>query len=121
MDEMYLLRATAYTERNPVKAHLAERPEQWPFSSAAAHVTGTPDGVAEIDWLTERIGGWVCTWGEYLAGDDCETVAALLHRGESTGRPVGDDGFLAAIGRRIGRELKPKKRGPKPKRRPENA
>jgi len=117
MDDTYLLNATAYTERNPVKAELVDRAEHWPWSSAAAHVSGKPDGIAETDWLAERVAGWICTWGEYLAREDCESVAPLLRRGETTGRPIGDAGFLASIGRLIGRDLTPKKRGRKPKRR----
>ncbi len=85
MDEAYLLNAAAYIERNPVKAHLAERAEHWSWSSAAAHVGGRPDAIAETGWLAERIAGWICPWGEYLARDDCETVAPLLRRGETTG------------------------------------
>ena len=70
MDEPYLMAATRYVERNPVKANLAARPEDWPWSSAAGHLAGRGDAAAEGDWLTERIAGWVCTWGEYLSEDD---------------------------------------------------
>ena len=76
MDESYLLNVTAYTERNPVKAHLTARAEHWPWSSAAAHVSGDADGIAETDWLSERVAGWLCTWGEYLAREDCDLPAA---------------------------------------------
>ncbi|NLF29868.1 MAG: transposase, partial [Planctomycetes bacterium] len=58
MDDTYLLNATTYTERNPVKAELGDRAEHWPWSSAAAHVTGELDGIAETPWLTERVAGW---------------------------------------------------------------
>ena len=36
--------------------------EDWPWSSAAAHVAGRGDAVAEGDWLAERIASWICTW-----------------------------------------------------------
>mgnify|MGYP000845672178 CR=1 FL=1 len=116
MDEAYLLNATAYIERNPVKAHLAERAEHWPWSSGAAHVSGRADAIAETGWLSERVAGWICPWGEYLAREDCESVAPLLRRGETTGRPIGDGRFLASLSRLLERDLTPKKRGPKPKR-----
>ena len=116
MDDAYLLNVTAYIERNPVKAHLAERAEHWPWSSAAAHASGKADGIAETAWLAERVAGWICPWDEYLARADCEMVAPLLRRGETTGRPIGDGRFLASLGRLLGRDLTPKKRGPKPKR-----
>ena len=40
MDEAYLIAATRYAERNPVRAKLVERAEDWPWSSAGAHVDG---------------------------------------------------------------------------------
>ena len=59
----------------------------------------------------------ICTWGEYLAREDCEAVAPLLRLDETTGRPISGDAFLATIGCLIGRNLMPNKPGPKPKRR----
>jgi putative transposase len=37
-----------------------------------------------------------------------------LRAAESIGRPLGDDRFLARLERKMGRVLKPGKRGPKP-------
>ena len=71
------------------------------------------DGVAESDWLTERTKGWVCSWREYLMQDDGRDAAETLRRNESTGRPLGDQVFLKKIGQLLGRELVPKKPGPK--------
>lgn len=38
LDEYYLLAATRYAERNPVRAKRVRRPWNWPWSSAAYHV-----------------------------------------------------------------------------------
>jgi len=113
MDEKYLLAAAAYVERNPVKAGLAEQAGDWPWSSARAHCAGRGDAVAEGDWLGERIGGWVCTWSEYLAGDDQADLAPRLRRLENTGRPLGEPGFVERLSVLLGRDLVPKKPGPK--------
>jgi hypothetical protein len=40
---------------------------------------------------------------------------ATLRRSELIGRPLGAPGFMAAIGRQLGRVVTPGKRGPKPK------
>ena len=63
------------------------------------------------------MGGWVCTWGEYLRDDrgEGEVVGRELRRHDSTGRPLGDKGFVAKVQAAVGRELGPRKRGPKPK------
>ena len=118
MDGKYLLAAARYIERNPVKADQVSLAEDWPWSSAAAHVNGHEDGICESEWLTERIGGWVCTWGEYLRNrEDAEMaeMAAEMRNRERTGRPLGDEGFLKRIGEVLGRDLIPKKAGRKPK------
>ncbi len=68
MDTSYLLSAARYVERNPVEVGLVERAESWPWSSAAAHVSGRGDAVAEVEWLRELTAGWVCNWSEEEKG-----------------------------------------------------
>ena len=115
MDEPHLLGVAAYLERNPVKAGLVEKAEQWPWSSAKAHVSGKPDGVAETDWLTDMTAGWVCTWREYLRQDEVSALGETLRRHESTGRPLGEESFVRKIGVLVGRDLLRQKPGPKTK------
>jgi len=115
MDEPHLLGAAAYLERNPVKAGLVEEAEQWAWSSAKAHVSGKPDGVAETDWLTDMTAGWVRTWREYLRQDEVSALGETLRRHESTGRPLGEESFVRKIGVLVGRDLLRQKPGPKTK------
>jgi putative transposase len=44
MDEKYLLAAARYVELNSVRTRLVEKPELYPWSSAAAHVKGCERG-----------------------------------------------------------------------------
>ncbi len=115
MDEGYLLAATRYVERNPVKAGLVGKAEDWPWSSAAGHVAGRGDVVAECQWLAERIAGWDCTWREYLLEPDETDLAVAMRQRENTGRPLGDESFVKRVGALLRRDLLPKKRGPKGK------
>lgn len=110
MDDQYLMAAARYVERNPVRAKLARRAEDWPWSSAAAHVAGKGDSLAEGDWLRERIDGWICDWPEYLSQPD-EACGQQLRRHENTGRPLGETPFLKRLGRQLGRNLLPGKSG----------
>lgn len=115
MDEPYLLAATRYIERNPVKAKRVARAEHWPWSSAAAHVDARRrDALAETAWLRERTAGWGCTWREYLAEREDAALAAAMRRHENTGRPLGEGAFVERIGAVLGRSLVRKKPGPKP-------
>ena len=111
MDEPYVLSAVRYVERNPVRARLVRRAEDWPWSSAAAHADGKPDPLAEGDWLAELTAGWVCTWAEHLREPADPDIAQRLRRHESTGRPLGERAFLRRVGRLLGRDLLPRKGG----------
>ena len=46
--------------------------------------------------------------------DDAQ-LGAKLRRHESTGRPLGDEKCVAQLEAMVGRSLRPRKRGPKPK------
>jgi putative transposase len=115
MDEPYLPAATRSIERNPVKAGLVDRAEDWPWSSAACHVDGRrSDPLAEKQWLRELTDGWTCRWREYLAEPTDAELARELSSHESTGRPLGERSFVQRIGDLLGRDLLPGKPGPKP-------
>ena len=135
MSEKHLMGAVRYVERNPVKAELVERAEDWPWSSAAAHCAAcdggevgdmtqmrsgakhsgscTQTGPAECDWLVDRAAGMTSTWSEHLAWRDDTELSQLMRRLENTGRPLGDTDFVKQIGQLLSRDLLPKKRGPK--------
>jgi len=113
MDEPYLLAAARYVERNPVKAGLVDAAEQWPWSSAAAHVGDRPaaEAIAETDWLTERIAGWICTWREHLLEPEQAELAVAIRQHENTGRPLGDETFVKKLEALLGRKLLPGRPG----------
>ena len=58
MDEPHLIAAVRYVERNPVAAGMVQRAEDYPWSSAHAHVHGITDPVLTRHFLTERITNW---------------------------------------------------------------
>ena len=115
MSEKHLIGAVRYVERNPVKAELVERAEDWLWSSAAVHcgTDGDSQTVAECGWLIDRTAGMTSAWSEHLARQDDAELTALIRQGESTGRPLGDEEFIKQIGQLVSRDLQPKKRGPK--------
>ena len=48
MDERHLLAAARYVPMNPVRAGLTRRAQDWPWSSARAHLAGKDDGVTTV-------------------------------------------------------------------------
>jgi putative transposase len=111
MDEAHLAAAARYVELNPVRARLAVRAEDWPWSSARAHLGGRDDGLVSVAPMLGRIPDWAGLLDQGLAKAEHETIRAA----ERTGRPLGGEGFLAELERRTGRALARRKRGPKSK------
>ena len=103
--------AARYIELNPVRAGLVATPEEYPWSSAAAHLTGDDDGLARVEPLLS-----ICRdWHDYLTCPFPAEQWEAVRRHERTGRPLGTDAFVADIEGRTGRCLRPQPRGPKPK------
>jgi putative transposase len=110
MDEIHLFRAVRYILNNPVRAGLACRAEEWPHSSARAHVTQRPDGVVELEPLACRIEDWTAL----LSGSVPQRADEVLALHARTGRPLGSPDFVAQVERFAGRRLRPGAPGPKP-------
>ncbi len=110
-DPTHTLAAARYIELNPVRAKLVATPQDWPWSSARAHLSGETDGITESDAL----GIVPADWAGFLDGGlDAETHEQI-RRGERTGRPLGDDSFVAILEAATGRALARQKPGPKPR------
>jgi putative transposase len=107
MDEPYLIAAARYVELNPVRARLAVRPEDWPWSSARAHLTGQDDCLVMVDPLLSMIGDWRGLLNSALPEGELEE----MRRHSRTGRPLGAEAFLDNLEGLIGRVLKVQKGG----------
>jgi putative transposase len=111
MDEIYLLAAVRYVERNPVAAGLCEDPHCWQWSSAMAHVKGKSDGVVDVKPMLDRVDNW----HNYLAGNTTpDQEAELIKRHARTGRPLGSKAFVNKLESVTNRPLLPRKAGRKP-------
>ena len=111
MDEDHLAAAYRTVNLNPVRARLVERAEDWPWSSARALL-----GIAE-DRLTDLAPAANAFPASPTSSKPTRTKGRrrASRKGESVGRPVGSDTFLAALETRTRRRLHAPKRGPKPK------
>jgi putative transposase len=110
MDERHLMAATRYIEQNPVRAGLAGEATQWRWSSARAHLQGKDDGLVCVRPLLEIVGDW----NSFLTQEVPESDSLRSH--SRTGRPLGDQGFIEQCERATGRVLRPRRRGPAPRR-----
>ncbi len=120
LDPAHLWAAIRYVELNPVRARLAGRAEDWPWSSTRAHAGITPAGPL-LDparpFGGERphpITGNPMGWADWLGLGLAETEEQKLRSATSTGRPCGSAGFVEDLERALDRPLAPAKRGRKP-------
>ena len=111
MDEAHLVHAARYVALNPVRAGLADRAEQWPWSSARAHLDSRDDVLVSVRPLLDRVGDFA----GFLGGEEDQQAMRELRMAETTGRPVGEADWVKELERTSGRILAPKKRGPKPR------
>jgi putative transposase len=112
MEDAHLWRALAYVERNPVRAGLVEHASAYPWSSAAAHLSGRDDR-ALLDLVPWRQRYTAERWAQVLrAGVDEEGLGQRIHEASRRGRPLGSDRFVTELEHRSGRTLRPQARGP---------
>jgi putative transposase len=95
---------------NPVRARLVAKPEEWPWSSARAHLGGHDDGLVVTRPLLDRIGDFAA----FLAEDEEPAAIAALRAAETTGRPLGNEDFIQGLERLLCRKLARGRPGPKP-------
>jgi putative transposase len=109
LDEKYLYAAVRYVERNPVRAGIVKRAEDYEFSSAKAHAYKKKDILVEDNFMI----GEIKDWKTYLREDDNEQDRSLFKKHERVGRPLGEEKFVRKLEEVTGRILRPGKPGPK--------
>lgn len=93
MDERHLLACVRYVELNPVRAGLVARAEQWPWSSARAHLGLGGDRLTELAPMLGRVGDWRAMLDSGLRDEERDAIRA----GERSGSPLGDAAFRARL------------------------
>src|SRR3989338_4122940 len=111
VDERYLYAAIRYVERNPVRARVVSRAEDYEWSSAKFRVTKKQNSLLSDFYLLQEIKNW----SEYLRDDDREGDLKLFRRHGESGKPLGDPTVLMKLAVKYGWDLMPKKPGPKSK------
>ena len=109
MGEAHLMAAVCYVNLNPVRARLVSRAEDWPWSSARAHLAGVDDNLVIVRPVLDR----TSCFADLLLQDHAEDFAAL-RRSEGSGRPVGTAEFVTGLERLLGRPIARRSPGPKP-------
>lgn len=111
LDEDYFWAAIRYVERNPVRAKMVRKAENYPWSSARGHC-----GIREDNLLTQKV-YWrrqmesIGDWSAWLAEGDEPDQLAVIRRNVEKGLPCGSDRFIQKLERMMGRALQYRPRG----------
>ena len=107
LDGHLLVAAARYVAMNPVHAGLARTPWEYPWSSARFH-----GGFIDHDPLVKdrTLHGLLTDWQQVLSTED-EADSARLRQATRTGRPAGDEKFVAKVENMTGRSLQIKPAG----------
>jgi putative transposase len=109
MQDDYFIAALQHMLSLPVALRLAEKPEDWAWSSAKAYLKGRDDGLTEADPVLEAY----ANAKTMLRKAPEPAMLARILSAETTSRPCGDAAFVKKLERKTARILAPAKRGPK--------
>lgn len=110
LDEPHLIVAARYIERNPVRAGLVEKPWQWSWSSASAHIECNKSFM-QLNDLFKLIDMACDSWKRYIDYKEDGNALEELRKYTLTGRPLGRPAFIEELEKLFGRRLSALPRG----------
>jgi len=113
MDDAYLYNAVRYAERNPVRAGIVDRAEDYPWSSARSHVERGRHSILRLGDVQRILK--IPDWSRYLAEEDDPKLELEIERHARSGRPLGSREFIEKLEERSGRIFALKRPGRKPR------
>jgi putative transposase len=104
----HFLTVARYVERNALRAKLADRAEDWQWSSLWRHVQADPIFTSWLsDWPMERPRDWTTKVNRPHTASELEALRVSVQRG----RPFGDEGWVRRMAKRFGMESTLRPRG----------
>lgn len=112
MDNNYSNYAFPYVCLNPVVAKVVDRPEDYQWSSARAHIEGTPDTLITADkkWL-DMAARAMKGYRDPDFEEQSKVVATLIRENTLRNLPIGSSEFIEELEQKTGRVLKARSRG----------
>jgi putative transposase len=99
--EDHFYQVLRYVERNPLRANLVERAEQWRWSSLWRRVAGT---LAERSMLSDWPLPQPRNWCKLVNVPQTESELAAIRRAVERGQPLGDQDWVRRTAKRLGLE-----------------
>ena len=96
--DRYLWAVCRYIERNPVRAGIVEKPENYPYSSAKAHILGSQTPLLKESLFDK---GELSEYRYFLKTVDNREFLEEIRKQTRLGRPLGDEGFLQILSSKL--------------------
>ena len=112
-EDDHLFAVARYVERNPLRANLVRKAEQWRWGSLHRWLRGNAEDRSLLSkWPRTRKAGWA----EYVNAPQTEAELDAVRRSIQRGNPLGDEAWSAAAVNELGLEttLRPRGRPRKP-------
>jgi REP-associated tyrosine transposase len=114
-DDEHLLSVLRYVERNPVRANLVRRVQDWRWSSAWRRHRGTRKSQQVLSaWPRRRPAHWL----DYVNTHQTEAELQALRRSVQRGTPYGNESWVTSSATRLGLDFTLRPRG-RPRTRPQ--
>jgi putative transposase len=91
-----------YIEQNPTQARIVKKEEDFPYSSARAHINSVIDDVLGEDLFEE---GQRKYYKEFLRADIPEEEKNRIRYSTRTGRPFGSETFVRNMEKKLDRRF----------------
>jgi len=98
----YLWAVCKYIENNPVRARIAKKPEDYPYSSAKAHILGRKDPLLnEHLFRTDEQN----EYKRFMKLEEDKKILEEIRKQTRLGKPFGEAEFLRTLSKKLGYEF----------------
>jgi putative transposase len=96
--EKYLWAAARYIEQNPIRAKIVEKAEDFPYSSARAHIAGRADNILGEELFKDaQMKDYIAFIRESITEEEMNR----LKYSTRTGRPFGREEFIKRMEKKL--------------------
>jgi putative transposase len=106
--DSYLWNVGKYIENNPLRAGIVGSPEDYPYSSAKAHILGKRDPLLKEPLFDTNE---LKEYRKFVRSAEDEMILEEIRKQTRLGKPLGDGGFLNTLSETLGRSLSFRPRG----------
>lgn len=111
LEHAWIHRAARFVERDPVDSGLLPGVLDFPWTSAHSRIKGEDVGLVRLG----KMGELEKDWERFISTPTEPEDQRLMVAHERTGRPLGSKEFILELEEKLGKRLRPHKRGRKPK------